>query len=69
MKEGHLVPALIGRELISKKVLEEVAKEYVRRLGAAGGHQRAKRLSPRRRKEISRLGGLARWGKKADPAA
>lgn len=35
--------------------------------GAAnGGKARASKLSPERRKEIARLGGLKRWGKPVD---
>ena len=32
-------------------------------LGARGGKARAKKLSEQKRKEIARLGGLARWKK------
>jgi len=33
------------------------------RWGKAGGHARAAKLTPERRREIARLGALSRWGK------
>jgi len=38
-----------------------------RLLGKMGGHARAAALSSKKRKEIARKGGLARWGKLNTP--
>ena len=36
---------------------------YARSFASKGGHARAAKLSPRRRKEIARKAAYARWGK------
>jgi general stress protein YciG len=37
------------------------ALEFLRKMGKKGGRNRAKALSPTRRKEISSAGGTSRW--------
>jgi hypothetical protein len=37
------------------------ALEFLRKMGKKGGRNRAKTLSPTRRKEISSSGGASRW--------
>ena len=57
--EVRLVPK------VSKKALSAAGRLLVQGaidIGAAGGEARAKSLSPARRKEIARMGGLARHG-------
>jgi hypothetical protein len=44
--------------MVDKKVLVDVVAA-----GRVGGHARAAKLTPKRRKEIARKAAAARWGK------
>jgi hypothetical protein len=50
-----------GTLLCVKK--EETAEEYRKRVATAGGHGRAKNLTPKERKESARKAAQARWAK------
>lgn len=59
-KDGHVrIPFRPG---VPRKVRKNAFKLVSAILGQRGGLARAKTLSPERRTEIARQGGLARWG-------
>lgn len=60
-KDGHL--RIPFRPDVPRKVRKKAFALASAILGQRGGMARAKKLSDKRRKEIARQGGLARWGK------
>lgn len=63
--EPEETPAAVVLPEISGETLHEVAVQMGRRGGLKGGPARAKVLSPRRRKQIARLGARTRWAKQS----
>lgn len=51
---------------ITQEMRDAVFAENGRKAGKIGGPARAAALSPKRRKQIAKLGAQARWGKRAD---
>ena len=59
-------PAAVALAKRRAQVLSAERQSEIGRIaGLVGGHARAKKLTPARRKEIARKAAQARWGKKA----
>ncbi len=64
-QDPNQLAAEIVREATGQSAKDPLAVELGRRGGLKGGKARAKKLSPRKRKQIARKAARARWAKKA----